>query len=165
MIKFLNLMKYEGNPLMSVFVNLPHKHLKMRENIHNNNHKPLCTLSLTIVGLTTYHFHNLKNKNKLPTRSPVSIFLGSCTILLFCCSSNEDDAPGGLFRRRSGAKCSMRLIDFILSFWEGRCIVCLLGIGAELCSGCFGTNGAGGQLPPIKVNKSICKVLLLLDTL
>lgn len=91
---------------------------------------------------------------------PVSIFLGSCTILLVFFESSpiiEIFEVDGLLRRRSGAKCAIRFTDLTRSFCDERCIVCLRLVGTDPYLEGSGSRGAGGQLrlpAPIKLYKS-----------
>ena len=91
-----------------------------------------------------------------PTKIPVSIFFGSWTIL--CCESSLMTEGAGLIcvllRLRSGAKWASKFTDLTRSLCGVRCIVGLWLRGNVPYSECTGSRGAGGQLPPIKLNKS-----------
>lgn len=92
-----------------------------------------------------------------PTKIPVSIFFASWTILLFELCSSEllgVDETKGLFRLLSGAKWLMRFTDLTRSCWGVRCIVRLGLRGTDPYSGRSSSRGGGGQLPPIKLNRS-----------
>ena len=98
------------------------------------------------------------NLNYIPTNKPVSIFFVSCTILVIDIASPllvVLTEVVGLFLRLSGAKWFIRFIDFIRSLLV-RCILHLKFLDIDPYSGFSGSFGAGGQLPPIRLNKWIC---------
>lgn len=92
-----------------------------------------------------------------PTSMPVSIFLGSCTILPLVLSRVPCPCAVVCFLRRSGARWASRFTDLTLSVLS-RCIV-RLPRGTDPYSGVSGSRGAGGQLPPMRLNRSTWEVI------